>query len=174
MSVTVNASRSQQIAEALVLLLDVADADDEFLETINAKRVWTSTLGLAEVGESLFTLVAPQMTTRSRMTNGTYRRDVVVDILARAHLSSDVRDDLSLMDIRVYLSELIDNYLAEDANSELALPAGKIAQYTEPTDEWAGSDMKDGLGMLWVAADLEEKRQQTVLIRVAYWVDEDY
>ncbi len=174
MSVTAQAGRVQQIGEALVLMLDVADAGDEFLETINAKRVWTNLRGLAEVGESLFTLVAPHMTTRSRMTNGTYRRDVVFSILARAHLSSDVRDDLSLMDIRVYLSELIDNYLAEDANSELALPAGVLAQYTEPTDEWANSDMKDGLGVLWVAEDLTEKRQQTVLVRVAYWVDEDY
>ncbi len=174
MSVTAKASRVQQIGEALVLLLDVADAGDEFLETINAKRVWTTQRELTEVGESLFTLVAPHMTTRARTSNGTYRRDVVFSILARAHLSNDVGDDSTLMDIRVYLSELIDKYLADPANSELTLTAGVIAQYIEPTDERAESDMKDGLGVLWVAEDLDEKRQQTVLVRVAYWVDEDY
>ena len=173
MSVTVDASRMQQIGEALVLLLDVADASDEFRETINAKRVYTTTRGLAEVGESLLTLVAPQMTKRARNSNGTYARYVVVDILARAHLSSDVRDDLSLLDIRLYLSQLIDDYLANNDNPELQLP-DTIAQYVEPTDERHDSDIREGLGVLWVAEDLDEKRQQTVLVRVTYWVDEDY
>ncbi len=174
MSVTVAASRMQQIAEALVLLLDVADAANEFLETIGAERVYTTLTGLHEVGDSVVTLVAPTITRRMRNSNGTYSRFVVVDILVRVHLTNDVRDDLPTMDNRVYLAELIDNYLAAVANSELTLPNSVIGQYIEPTDERIPSDIRDGLGVLWDSDDLLEKRQQTVLVRVAYWVDEDY
>ncbi len=104
MSVTVAAGRVQQICEALVLLLDVADAADEFLETIGAKRVYTTLTGLHEVGDSVVTLVAPSMTKRARNSNGTYGRYVVIDILVRVHLTNDVRDDLPTMDNRVYLA----------------------------------------------------------------------
>ncbi len=174
MSVTVAAGRVQQICEALVLLLDVADAADEFLETIGAKRVYSTLTGLHEVGESVVTLVAPQMTKRARITQGTYARYVVVDILVRVHLTNDVTQDLSTMDNRVYLAELIDNYLAAEANADLTLTGGKTAEYIEPTDERHDSDIRDGLGVIWDSDDLQEKRQQTVLVRVAYWVDEDY
>lgn len=174
MSVTVNASRAQQICEALVLLLDVADAADEFRETIGAKRVWSTLTGLHEVGDSLVTLVAPMLTRRKRNSNGTYARFVVIDILVRVHLTNDVRDDLPTMDNRVYLAELIDDYLAADANSDLTLANSVTAEYIEPTDSRADSDIRDDLGVLWDADDLNEKRQQTVLVRVAYWVDEDY
>ena len=174
MSVTVVASRVQQICEALVLLLDVADAANEFLETIGAKRVYATLTGLHEVGDSVVTLVAPQMMKRARNSNGTYGRYVVIDILVRVHLTSDVRDDLPTMDNRVYLAELIDNYLAAEANSDLTLPNSVIAEYVEPTDNRADPDIRDGLGVLWDSEDLREKRQQTVLVRVAYWVDEEY
>ncbi len=174
MAVTSQASRAQQICEALVLLLDVADAADEFLETIGAKRVYTTLAGLHEVGEDIVTMVAPLMTKRERITRGTFGRFVVVDILVRVHLTNDVRDDLATMDNRVYLAELIDNYLATEANSDLTLTGGKTAGYIEPTDERFDSDVRKDLGVLWDSADLDEKRQQTVLVRVAYWVDEDY
>lgn len=174
MSVTAQASRVQQICEALVLLLDAADAADEFLETIGAKRVYTELRDLSEVGENLRTDVAPMMTKRARITQGTYARYVVVDILVRAHLTSDVRDDLSTMDNRLYLAELVDNYLAAEENADLTLTGGKTAGYIEPTDERVDSDIKADLGVLWDRNDLDEKRQQTVLVRVAYWVDEDY
>ncbi len=174
MAVTTQAGRVQQICEALVLLLDVADAADEFRETIGAKRVYTTLAGLHEVGDTVVTMVAPVMTKRARDSNGTYGRYVVVDILVRVHLTNDVRDDLATMDNRVYLAELIDNYLAAEANSSLTLTGGVTAEYIEPTDERVDKDIKEGLGVLWDSADLLEKRQQTVLVRVAYVVDEDY
>jgi hypothetical protein len=174
MSVTVQASRIQQICEALVLLLDVADAANEFRETIGAKRVYSTLTGLHEVGDSVVTMVAPQMTKRMRITQGTYARYVVVDILVRVHLTSDVTQDLPTMDTRVYLAQLIDDYLAADANSDLTLTAGVTAEYIQPTDERVDSDIRDGLGVIWDSGDLVEKRQQTVLVRVAYWVDESY
>ncbi len=174
MGVTVKAGRVQQICEALVLLLDVADKAGEFLETIGAKRVYTTLTGLHEVGDSLVTMVAPMMTKRARNSNGTYARYVVVDILVRVHLTDDATLDKATMDNRAYLLERIDDYLATEATSELALPSGVIAQYIEPTDERHDSDIRDGLGVLWDSSDLLEKRQVTGLVRVAYWVDEDY
>jgi hypothetical protein len=158
----------------LVLLLDVADAADEFLETIGARRVYTTLTGLHEVGDSVVTLVAPMMTRRARNSNGTYARWVVVDILVRVHLTNDVRDDLPTMDNRMYLAELIDNYLAGEEIPDLALPNSKTAEYIEPTDKRIPADIRENLGVLWDSDDLLEKRQQTVLVRVAYWVDEDY
>ncbi len=174
MGVTVNAGRVQQICEALVLLLDVADKAGEFLETIGAKRVYTTLTGLHDVGDSLVTMVAPMMTKRVRNSNGTYARYVVVDILIRVHLTNDATLDKATMDNRAYLLERIDNYLAAKENSDLALPSSVIAEYVEPIDERADSDIRDGLGVLWDSSDLLEKRQVTGLVRVAYWVDEDY
>lgn len=174
MSVTVQAGRVQQICEALVLLLDVADKAGEFLETIGAKRVYTTLTGLHEVGDTVATMVAPQMTKRARITQGTFGRYVVIDILVRVHLTDDVTQDLPTMDTRVYLAELIDNYLASEANSDLTLTGGVTAEYIEPTDERVDSDIREGLGVIWDSGDLVEKRQQTVLVRVAYWVDESY
>lgn len=174
MSVTEQASRVQQICEALVLLLDIADAADEFKETIGAQRVYTTLTGLHEVGDEVVTMVAPMLTKRVRLTHGTYARYVVVDILVRVHLTNDVRDDLATMDNRIYLAQLIDDYLAAEANADLTLFGSKTAHYIEPTDEDHPSDIRDDLGVLWDSADLIEKRQQTVLVRAAWWVDEDY
>ena len=174
MAVTANASRSQQICEALVDLLDVADAAEEFYETVGAERVYTTLTGLTDVGDSVVTMVAPQMTKRARNSNGTYGRYVVVDILVRIHLTNAIAADTTTMDNRAWLLEQIDNYLAADANADLTLTGGVTAEYIEPTDKRADSDIRDGLGVLWDSSDLLEKRQVTGLVRVAYWVDEDY
>ena len=174
MSVTEAAGRVQQVCEALVLLLDVADAADEFYETIGAQRAYTTLIGLADVGDSIVCLVAPQMTKRARNSNKTYGRYVVVDILVRVHLTNVAADDILTMDNRAYLLERIDDYLAAEANSDLTLPNSVIAEYVEPTDERADSDIRDGLGILWDSSDLLEKRQVTGLVRVAYWIDEGY
>lgn len=174
MSITEDAGRVQQICEALVLLLDTADAADEFYETIGAKRTYTTLRDLSDVGDSVVTLVAPQMTKRARNSNGTYGRYVVIDVLVRVHLTNDATLDMATMDNRAYLLERIDNYLAAEANSDLTLPNSVIAEYIEPTDNRADSDIRDGLGVLWDSEDLLEKRQVTGLVRVAYWIDEDY
>ena len=173
-SVTEDAGRVQQICEALVALLDAADLAEAFFETIGATRVYTTLSDLSEVGDSVVAVVAPQMTKRARNSNGTYGRYVVIDILVRIHLTSDVAADLTTMDNRVFLLEQIDNFLAAEANSDLTLPESVIAEYVEPTDGRADNDIRDGLGVLWVVDDLDNKRQVTGLVRVAYWVDESY
>ena len=173
-SVTEDAGRAQQICEALVALLDAADVAEAFYETIGATRVYTTLSDLSDVGDSVVAVVAPQMTKRARNSTGTYGRYVVVDILVRIHLTNDASADRTTMDNRAYLLEQIDDYLAAEANSDLTLPDSAIAEYIEPTDNRADADIREGLGVLWDAEDLLEKRQVTGLVRVAYWVDESY
>jgi hypothetical protein len=173
-SVTESAGRVQQICEALVALLDAADLAEAFYEVIGATRVYTTLSDLSDVGSSVVAVVAPQMTKRARNSNGTYGRYVVIDILVRIHLTNDITADRTTMDNRAYLLEQIDTYLAAAANSDLTLADNAIAEYVEPTDKRADSDITDGLGVLWDASDLDDKRQVTGLVRAAYWVDEDY
>jgi hypothetical protein len=172
--VTESAGRVQQICEALVGLLDAADIAEAFFETIGATRVYTTLNDLSDVGDSVVAVVAPQMTKRARNSNSTYGRYVVVDILVRVHLTNDATADRTTMDNRAYLLEQIDNYLAADDNCDLTLADDAIAEYVEPTDERADSDIREGLGVLWDSDDLTGKRQVTGLVRVAYWVDESY
>jgi hypothetical protein len=173
-SVTSDAGRVQQICEALISLLDAADVAEVFYESIGATRAYTTLSDLSEVGDSVIAVVAPQMTKRARNSNGTYGRYVVIDILVRIHLTNDAAIDRTTMDNRAYLLEQIDNYLAAEANSDLTLPDDVIAEYIEPTDKTVDEDVKEGLGVLWDSDDLLDKRQVTGLVRVAYWVDEDY
>ena len=173
-SVTTDAGRVQQICEALVALLDAADLAGAFYETLGVERVYSTLSGLQDVGNAVVAVVAPQLTKRTRDSNGTYGRYVVIDILVRVHLTSDSSSDRATMDHRAYLLEQIDNYLASPTNSELTLPGSVIAEYIEPTDTRADSDIRDGLGVLWDSDMLDTDRQVTGLVRVAYWVDEEY
>lgn len=173
-SVTANAGRVQQICEALIVLLDAGDLADAFYETIGATRSYTTLQDLTEIGDSVVVLVAPQMTIRARNSNGTYGRYAVIDILVRIHLTNDTTVDRTTMDNRAYLLEQVDNYLAAEANCDLTLPDGKLAQYVEPTDSRADAEIREGLGVLWDSDDLFDKRQVTGIVRIAYWVDEDY
>jgi hypothetical protein len=173
-TITSSAGRVQQICEALIALLDAADGADAFFEDINATRVYTTLSDLSDVGDSVVCYVAPQFTKRTRDSNGTYRRYAVIEILVRIHLTNDATVDRTTMDNRTWLLEQIDDYLAEETNADLTLAGGAIAQYVEPTDTRADSDITDGLGVLWDSDDLDNKRQVTGLVRVAYWVDEDY
>lgn len=173
-SVTAEAGRVQQICEALVALLYAADLAEAFYETIGAARSYTTLSDLSEVGNSVVAVVAPQMTRRDRIANGSYGRYVVIDILVRIHLTSDATVDRTTMDNRAFLLEQIDNYLAADANSDLTLADGTLAEYIEPTDKRADAEIRQGLGVIWDSDDLLSKRQVTGLVRVAYWVDESY
>jgi len=173
-SVTASAGRVQQICEALVALLDAADLADAFFETVGATRAYTTLSDLSEVGDTVVAIVAPQMTRRDRIANGSYGRYVIIDILVRIHLTSNASVDRTTMDNRAYLLEQIDNYLAAEANSDLTLPDAAIAEYIEPTDHRADAEIRKDLGVLWDSEDLLDKRQVTGLVRVAYWVDEGY
>jgi hypothetical protein len=172
--VTERAGRAQQVCEALIALLDAADRDEVFNEKIRARRVYPVLGDLGQVGEWVDVVIASPMTKRVRNSNGTYGRYVVVDIVVRAHLAADAAEDMATMDSRDYLLEQIENYLASPDNHDLTLPNDKLAQYVELTDTRADGDIRNDLGVLWDIDMLETHRQITGLVRVAYWVDEDY
>jgi hypothetical protein len=99
---------------------------------------------------------------------------VVVEILVRNHLTTDATNDTATTDARVYLLEQIVNYLADPDNHDLTLPDGELASYIEPTDARADNDIRSGMGLLWIREHLQEMRQVTSIVRVAYGIDVSY
>lgn len=167
--------RVQQVCEALVTLLEASDhAGISYSDDVAPTRTYSTLSDLTEVSDTVVAIVAPQFTKRVRDSNATYIRYVVVDIVVRIHLTSDASVDRATMDQRVYMLEEIDDYLADPDNHDLTLPDGAIAEYVEPTDTRADSDITEGLGAMWDSDVLDTERQVTGLVRVAYRVDEDY
>lgn len=169
-----NKGRVQQICEALVDLLAAADVAGAFAETLAATRAYTAHLDLEAAVDSLNVLIVPAFTTRKRTSNGTWRRDVVVEILVRQHLTSDATVDEATTDAGLYLVEQIDDYLADPDHQELTLPDGVIAEYVEPIDQRAENEIRAEAGVGWIRDHLLDMRQITGLVRVAYCIDVPY
>lgn len=169
-----NKGRVQQICEALVDLLAAADVAGAFAETLAAARAYTAHLDLETPVDGLSVLVVPAFTTRRRTSNGTWRRDVVVEILVREHLTADASADRASTDAGLYLVEQIDDYLADPDHQQLTLPDGVIAEYVEPTDARAESEIKAEAGVGWIRDHLLDMRQITGLVRLAYCIDVPY
>lgn len=154
-------------------LLDTADTASQFAETLAATRAYTTILDVSG-STDLNVLVVPVMTTRKRVTHGGYRRDIVLEILLRQHMSTDTDFDEDVVDDGVELLEQIDDYLADPDNHDLTLPDTTLASYVEPTDNRADAEIRSGLGILWVRDHLQNLRQITSVVRVAYAIDETY
>jgi hypothetical protein len=169
-----NAGRVQQICEALVDVLDAADTAGAFASTLAAERAYTAHLDLETPVDGLSVLVVPAITTRHRTSNGTWRRDVVIEILVRQHLNVDATIDQASTDAGLYLVEQIDDYLADPDHHELILPDGVIAEYVEPGDERAEAEIRADSGVGWIRDHLLDMRQITGLVRVAYHLDVAY
>lgn len=166
-------SRVQQICEALVTELQSADASNAFGLGLETSRVYTTLLDLSGA-EDTTVYVVPVHSQRKRTSNGTYRRDTVIEILVRQHLGTDSEIDTEMTDDLVTLLESIDDYLADSDNADLTLPDGTLASYVEVTDTRADADIRNGLGMLWLREHLQNLRQVTSVVRVAYAVDVSY
>lgn len=168
------AGRVQQICDALVSLLAIADTAGAFARTLGTDRAYTTDLTLQAPVGTLNVLAVPAFTQRRRTSNGTYRRDVVVEILIRTHLDADSDIDQATTDAGMYLIEQIDDYLADPDNGTLTLPDGVLAIYVEPTDMRAEADVRADAGAMWMREHLTHLRQVTGLVRVAYHVDVAY
>ena len=166
-------NRVQEICQAVVDLLDAADQAEVFTEPLGAVRTYM-TVAEIEDFSTVNVLVAPSHSSRKRTSNGTYRRDVVVEILVRKRFSEDVDDDLTNADATVSLIEEIDDYLAHPDHQDLMLPDGVLAVYVEPGDKRADSEITNGLGAYWHWEHITTLRQVTGTVRVAYHTDEDY
>lgn len=168
------AGRVQQICDALVSLLATADTAGAFAQTLGTARAYTTNLTLEAPVGTLDVLAVPAFTQRRRTSNGTYRRDVVVEILVRTHLDADATIDQATTDAGMYLIEQIDDYLADPDHGTLTLPDGVLAIYVEPTDMRAETDVRADAGAMWLKDHLVNLRQVTGLVRVAYCVDVSY
>jgi hypothetical protein len=164
----------QQVCTALVSALATADLAGAFAETLSAARTYTTDLDLPTPVGTLSALVIPAFTTRIRTSNGTYRRDVVTEILIRSHLTSTATADDTTTDAKLYLAEQIDDYLANPTYEALALAGGLTAYYVEPIDERAEGEVRKDMGVVWMREHLDELRQITAMVRVAYAIDVAY
>jgi len=171
---TAVAGRVQQICDALVSLLATADTAGAFARTLGTDRAYTTDLALAVPVGTLSVLAVPAFTHRRRTSNGTWRRDVVVEILVRTHLDADADVDQVTTDAGMHLIEQIDDYLAHPDHQELTLPDGELAIYVEPTDMRAEADIRADAGAMWMREHLTHLRQVTGLVRVAYYLDVSY
>ena len=170
----IDAGRVQQICEALIYLLATADAAGAFARTLGTDRAYTTDLTLEAPVGTLSVLAVPAFTHRRRTSNGTWRRDVVVEILVRTHLDADAEVDQATTDAGMYLIEQIDDYLAHPDHQTLTLPDGVLAIYVEPTDMRAEADIRSDAGAMWMREHLTHLRQVTGLVRVAYYLDVSY
>ena len=161
------------ICDAVVDLLDSADEDSVFAERLEATRAVTSEVELATL-DALSVLVMPSHSSRKRTSNGTYRRDVVVEILVRKRFSDDAEDDQDRYDEVVDLLESVDDWLAGAAQADLTLADGALAHYIEPGDGDAEGKIVDGLGVYVHWDHARTLRQITGTVRVAYYTDEAY
>ena len=166
-------NRVKEICQAVVDLLDAADEADVFTESLGAARAYMTAAEVEDLS-SVDVLVVPSHSSRKRTSNGTYRRDVVVEILVRKRFTEDVGDDLTNADATVSLIEEIDDYLADPENHDLTLPDGELAVYVEPGDKRADGEITNGLGAYWHWEHVTTLRQVTGTVRVAYHTDEDY
>lgn len=171
---TLASGRVQQISDALVAELAAADLAGAFAETLAATRTYTTDLSLTVPVGTLSVSVVPSHTIRRRTSNGTWRRDVVLEILVRAHLTSDAVADDTTTDARMYLAEQIDDYLANPDHHGLTLPDGVVAWYVEPDDNRADMMVRADAGVIWLRDHLLTLRQITALIRVTYATDTEY
>jgi len=171
---TAVAGRVQQICDALVSLLATADTAGAFARTLGTDRAYTTSLTLQAPVGTLSVLAVPAFTQRRRTSNGTWRRDVVVEILIRTHLDADADIDQATTDAGMYLIEQIDDYLAHPDHQTLTLPDGELAIYVEPTDMRADADIRADAGAMWMRDHLQNLRQVTGLVRVAYYLDVAY
>jgi hypothetical protein len=163
-------SSMQDISEALVTLLETGEAAGTFSRSILTVRSWAPLEDLEDLTE-ISVQAIPVGTVRKRESNGTWLREIRVDVLVRKKTpGSEITDGVvnqDWIDSHVALMEEIDDYLADQDNCDLT----DTAVYIEPGDREAESSIKSRLGVEWYPEQLVNNRFFGV-VRVAYRVTE--
>lgn len=163
------ASIVQQLSDALVLTLEAAEAAGAFARQIVTQREYDTNLELEDT-DIISVMAIPMLWKRHRESNGTWMRDVRMEILVRKRFAGDIE----AVDLDDYfaLCEDVDNYLADPDNQVLTTMT--TAEYIEPDEEDADREIVNKLGVLWLPKHLNQYRQFTGIVRVAYHVTQNY
>jgi hypothetical protein len=76
------ASKMQQVADAVVLLIEAGEAAGTFAQSIVTERIYETDLALEDT-DVISVLVMPALSNRTRKSQGTWNRDVALDIIVR-------------------------------------------------------------------------------------------
>lgn len=172
------ASKMQLVSDAVVALLEAGEAAGSFSKAISTERQYDSELQLEDT-DVISVMVVPVASNRTRKSEGTYNRDILLDVMVRKRFSqSDYNDtggiERELLDEYVELLEQIDDYLAKPANH---VPTTYTdATYIEDDTRESDTEITRQLGIRfpWIPAHLTEWHQYTGIVRVAYSVDVSY
>lgn len=165
-------SKSQDIAAALIVKLEAGEAAGLFSRKIKTTREWTPLLALEDI-EEISVQCVPVGSVRKRESNGTWTRDVRVDIVCQKKTpGTQIEDgyvDVAWIDDHVSMLEEIDDYLADPNNADLT----DEAYYLEPGRKDVDKAISSKLGVDWSPQALTENRFYGV-VTVAYRVTETY
>lgn len=172
------ASKMQQVADAVVTLLEAGEAAGQFSKSILTERQYDTRLEMEDTG-TISVMVIPVRSNRTRKSQNTWNRDIVLDVMVRKRFAqSDFNADGGVerdrIDEYTSLLEEIDDYLADPDNQKL--PAYTDALYIEDDSNEADSLITRELGIRhpWIDVHLTEWHQFTGVVRVAYHVEGTY
>lgn len=169
------ASRLQQVAAAVVALIEQGEAQGVFAHSITTERKYDTNLQLEDT-DVISVQVIPAISNRTRLSQNTWNRDIALDVMVRKRFSSTSFDTDGLIekedvDTYVELLEQIDDWLAVRSNSPL--PAYELATYIEDDTKEADNNIVRELGIRfpYLPDHLRELHQYTGILRVAYHVE---
>jgi hypothetical protein len=172
------ASKMQQVADAVVLLIEAGEAAGTFAQSIVTERIYETDLALEDT-DIISVLVMPALSNRTRKSQGTWNRDVALDIIVRKRFpqsafNSDGKVEKESVDPYVDLLEQIDDWLAKPANH--VLTSYTDAVYIEDDSKEADSMITRDLGIrfAYLPEHLTTMHQYTGVLRVAYHVEVEY
>jgi len=172
------ASRMQQVADALVAQLEIAEAAGSFSKSIVSERQYDTNLALEDT-DIISVMVVPVRSNRTRKSRGTWNRDILLDVIVRKRFpQSDFNAtggiERDRLDEYVDLLEQIEDYLADPANH--ALDTYTDAIFIEDDSKEADSNITRELGIrfAWLPEHLTELHQYTGILRVAYHVEVEF
>jgi hypothetical protein len=169
------ASRLQQVAAAVVALIEQGEAQSVFAHSITTERKYDTNLQLEDT-DVISVQVIPAISNRTRLSYNTWNRDIALDVMVRKRFPASSFDSDGLIakeevDVYVELLEQIDDWLAVRANSPL--PAYDQATYIEDDTKEADNSIVRELGIRfpYIPEHLRELHQYTGILRVAYHVE---
>ena len=171
------ASSTESVCNAVVALIESGEAQGKFARSIVTERKYDTSLQMEDT-DTISVLVIPAGSTRTRISQATWNRDIAVDVVVRKRFASTSFNDAGLIeteDIDPYIEllEQIDDWLAKRDNA--ILPTFKQAVYIEDDTRLSESSIVRPLGIRYPyhPDHLRDFHQYTGIVRVAYAVESE-